>query len=112
MNTMNYIEYKTTGIFTDNLRMLQVLEEMKKLDITDFSLLVKADRKDLYITINDFEGFDDDYNAIDRVLENEDSMDEFFEYLENNCDESDFGLSDYYYINDWTVIVERESANI
>ena len=37
----------------------------------------------LYITVNDFEGFDENYREIDRELVNEELVEELEEFLEN-----------------------------
>ena len=37
----------------------------------------------LYITVNDFEGFDEHYSEIDRELVNEELVEELEEFLEN-----------------------------
>ena len=91
--------------------MIQVLEEMNKLDLTDYSIIINANKKELYITINDCEGFGDNWEEIDRPLADDIAMGEFIVYLEKHSHEYD-SLYDYYYFGDWCIVVDYESANI
>lgn len=41
----------------------------------------------IYLTINDFEGFDDDWNEIEREYEDEEAVDNVLDWLKENADE-------------------------
>ena len=60
------------------------------------------------LTINDFDGFDEDWNEIDREFVDEDLVDEVLEWLEKNADYVDRDFYHYYYFGEIVVEVEFE----
>lgn len=69
--------------------VLAKLEEIKE----DVSVRVQEDC--IYVTVEDFEGFDEDYCEIDRDYDDE-KVDEVEEWLEEYCEEA-YGDFYHYY---------------
>lgn len=64
------------------------------------------------VTINDFEGFDDDWNEIDRDFDNPQAVEDFEETLENECNYFEGDYSRTYYFDDFTVWLGYASQDI
>ena len=64
-------------------KLLAMLEEIKK----DADWTLTGDR--LLLTINDFEGFDDDGSELAREYVNPEGVEKVLDYLEDKCDEFD-----------------------
>lgn len=52
-----------------------------------------VDNNEIQITINDFKGFDDDYNEIKRELKDCEAVEKVLKWLEENADNA---YGDYY----------------
>ena len=64
------------------------------------------------LTIDDFDGFDEDWNEIDREFVDEDLVDEVLEWLEENADYVDGDFYRYYYFGEIVVEVGYSSFDI
>lgn len=64
------------------------------------------------LTINNFEGFDEDWNEVYRELENEEAVDAVLEWLDDNADHQEGDLYHYYYFGDISVCVGWTSYDI
>ena len=64
------------------------------------------------LTINDFEGFDENWNEINREFVNEKAIDEVFRWLDENADFSDGDYYRYYHFGKIVVIVGNTSFDI
>ena len=64
------------------------------------------------LTINDFDGFDEDWNEMDREFVDEDLVDEVLEWLEKNADYVDGDFYRYYYFGEIVVEVGYSSFDI
>ena len=64
------------------------------------------------LTVNDFDGFDEDWNEIDREFVDEDLVDEVLEWLEENADYVDGDFYHYYYFGEIVVEVGYTSFDI
>ena len=64
------------------------------------------------LTIDDFEGFDDDWNEVDREFVDEEAIDEVLEWLEENADCVDGDFYRYYHFGDIVVEVGYTSFDI
>ena len=64
------------------------------------------------LTIDDFDGFDEDWNEIDREFVDEDLVDEILEWLEENADSVDGDFYRYYYFGGIVVEVGYTSFDI
>ena len=71
---------------------------------------VNGNRIDL--TINDFEGFDDDWDEVDREFVDEDAVEEVLDWLEENADCIDGDYYRYYHFGDIVVVVGYTSFDI
>ena len=58
------------------------------------------------LTIDDFDGFDEDWNEIDREFVDEDLVDEVLEWLEENADYADGDFYRSYYFGKIVVEVD------
>ena len=66
----------------------------------------------IYLTINDFEGFDDDWSEIARELVDAAVVEEVLDWLEENADSADGDLYEYYHFGDIVVEVGYTSFDI
>ena len=64
------------------------------------------------LTIDDFDGFDEDWNEIDREFVDEDLVDEVLEWLEENADYVDRDFYHCYYFGEIVVEVGYSSFDI
>lgn len=64
------------------------------------------------VTINDFDGFDDDWNEIDRELENDEAITEFIHTLAETCNHMVNELYQTYYFDGFAVNVGWASFDI
>lgn len=64
------------------------------------------------LTINDFDGFDDDWSEVAGEFVDEDAIDEVLEWLEENADFSEGDLYEYYYFGEIIVEVGYTSFDI
>lgn len=66
----------------------------------------------IYITIDDFEGFDDDWNEIMRDYDNPDAVNALLNWLDNNCISQTGDLYTFYSFNDFKVELGYTSFDI
>ena len=64
------------------------------------------------LTINDFEGFDDDWSEIARELVNAAAVEEVLDWLEENSDSADGDFYEYYHFGNIVVEVGYTSFDI
>lgn len=64
------------------------------------------------LTIDDFEGFDDDWSEVEREFVDEDAVDEVLEWLEENADYIDGDFYRFYHFGDIEVQVGYTSFEI
>lgn len=64
------------------------------------------------LTINDFDGFDDDWSEVAREFVDEDAVDEVLEWLEENADCVDGNFYRYYHFGEIVVEVGYTSFDI
>lgn len=64
------------------------------------------------LTINDFEGFDENWSEIDRKFVDENAVDEVLKWLEENADYVDGYLYRYYHFGEIVVEVGYTSFDI
>lgn len=73
---------------------------------------IDEDPNGFRVTLNDFEGFDENWEEIDRDYDDEDAVDAFLEMLETECvsKEGDFYVT--YHFDGFDVELGYESFNI
>lgn len=64
------------------------------------------------LTINDFEGFDDDWSEIDREFVDANAVEEILEWLEKNADFSNDNFYCQYHFGDIVVEIDYTSSDI
>jgi hypothetical protein len=64
------------------------------------------------LTLDDFEGFDDDWSEVEREFVDEEAVDEVLEWLEKNADYVDGDFYRYYHFGDIEVQVGYTSFEI
>lgn len=64
------------------------------------------------LTIDDFEGFDENWHEVDREFVDENAVDEVLEWLEANADCTDGDYYYWYYFGDIVVVVGYSSFDI
>lgn len=89
--------------------MLEVLVNMLKELGEDVSYMMV--REELHVTIEDFDGFDEDWSEIDREYD-EEAVEGFVEWLEAQAQEIDGDYYKYYYLEGVVVCVGYASYNI
>ena len=64
------------------------------------------------LTINDFEGFDDDWCEVDREFVDAETVEEVLDWLEENADSVDGDFYLYYHFGNIVVVVGYTSFDI
>ena len=64
------------------------------------------------LTLEDFEGFDDDWNEVEREYDNEEAVDALLEWLEDNCIDKTERLDIHYVFPDFQVTLGYASFDI
>lgn len=82
-------------------KLLKMLEESQKLGDIEYYF----NQNELNIDLNDFEGFDNDYNEIDRDFVNEDLVNQILDFIENNAILIEDNLYKTYQLNDNKIII-------
>lgn len=80
--------------------------------ISEDSWYIVYDNGCIRLTIDDFEGFDEDWNEVEREYENPTAVEEVLDWLEENADNVEYDLYDYYHFGDITVVVGFTSFDI
>ena len=71
-----------------------------------------VDDNRINLTINDFEGFDDDWSEIDREFVDAKAVEEVLDWLEENADSACGDSYEYYHFGDIVVEVGYTSFDI
>ena len=82
-------------MFEKLMTMVNALVEVEDVDYREYDNV-------LYITVNDFEGFDEHWSEIDRELVNEELVDELIEFVKNAN----------YTIDNYTIEIHYSSEDI
>lgn len=77
----------------------------------DASLWIEDDYC-LHVTLEDFDGFDDNWSEIDRPFDDADAVEAFLEMLENKCISFEDDYYSVYHFNDFDVKVGYSSFDI
>lgn len=77
----------------------------------DASLFVDSEGT-LCVTIEDFEGFDDDWEEIEREFDNLEAVESFLDMLEEECISKDGDFYHYYNFEGFTVQLGYSSYDI
>ena len=64
------------------------------------------------LTLEDFEGFNENWHEVEREYDNEEAVDALFDWLETNCAEQREDFYTYYIFSDFQVIVGYASFDI
>jgi hypothetical protein len=83
-----------------------------KLDTIVKDSWYEVDGNEITLTINDFEGFDDDWCEVDREFADEDAVEEVLVWLERNADRVEGDLYQSYFFGDIEVCVGATSFDI
>ena len=89
----------------------QLMEMLKKLEEVNDILLNTTNNK-IEIDFNDFEGFNDEWEEIDRDYVNPELVDEVIAFLNNNCIAKNDNFYATYYFNNFEVMVGFTSYDI
>ena len=91
------------------MKMEQIIERLETIK-ADADYEVK--NNEINLVINDFEGFDDDYEEIERELEDYEAVEEVLDWLEKNADEVEGDFYHYYHFGEIGVCVGYASFDI
>lgn len=86
-----------------------ILNKVKELesDITMFDF-----DNTINLTIDDLEGFDEDWSEVERELENSNGVNEFLEFLANTCKSMEQDFYTTYNYDGFNVVVGYSSFDI
>ena len=94
---------------------MMTMEMMKKQLMTlceDISFWENTDKNMLGVILEDFEGFDEDWNEVFADI-NEDAVNTMIEWLDEHCDSHDSGcFYQYYTFGNLVVCLDWESYDI
>ena len=88
--------------------LLKMLEESQNLGDVDYYTY----ENELNIDFNDFEGFDDEWNEIDREYTNENLVNQILNYIETNATLVKDSLYQTYQLDDKTIVIGYTSFDI
>lgn len=88
--------------------LLKMLEESKNLGDVDYYTY----ENELNIDFNDFDGFDDEWNEVEREYTNENLVNKILNYIETNATLIKDSLYQTYQLNDKTIVIGYTSFDI
>ena len=88
--------------------LLEMLEESKNLGDVDYYTY----ENELNIDFNDFDGFDDEWNEVEREYTNENLVNKILNYIETNATLIKDSLYQTYQLDDKTIVIGYTSFDI
>lgn len=88
--------------------LLKMLEESKNLGDVDYYTY----ENELNIDFNDFDGFDDEWNEVEREYTNENLVNKILNYIETNATLIKDSLYQTYQLDDKTIVIGYTSFDI
>ena len=88
--------------------LLKMLEESKNLGDVDYYTY----ENELNIDFNDFDGFDDEWNEVEREYTNENLVNKILNYIETNATLIKDSLYKTYQLDDKTIVIGYTSFDI
>ena len=88
--------------------LLKMLEESKNLGDVDYYTY----ENELNIDFNDFDGFDDEWNEVEREYTNENLVNKILNYIETNATLIKDSLYQTYQLNDKIIVIGYTSFDI
>ena len=88
--------------------LLEMLEKSKNLGDVDYYTC----ENELNIDFNDFDGFDDEWNEIERKYNNENLVNQILNYIETNAILIKDSLYQTYQLNDKIIVIGYTSFDI
>ena len=89
-------------------KLLEMLEKSKNLGDVDYYTC----ENELNIDFNDFDGFDDEWNEIERKYNNENLVNQILNYIETNAILIKDSLYQTYQLNDKIIVIGYTSFDI
>ena len=89
--------------------MEKIIEKLETIK-TDIEYYVS--KNEIEVIINDFEGFSEGYEEIERELEGSEKVEKILEWLEENAEEVEGEYYHYYHFGDIVVKVSYASFDI
>ena len=88
--------------------LLKMLEESKNLGDVDYYTY----ENELNIDFNDFDGFDDEWNEVEREYTNENLVNKILNYIETNATLIKDSLYKTYQLDDKTIVIGYTSFDV
>ena len=88
--------------------LLKMLEESKNLGDVDYYTY----ENELNIDFNDFDGFDDEWNEVEREYTNENLVNKILNYIETNATLIKDSLYQTYQLDDKTIVIGYTSFDV
>ena len=90
---------------------MEMMKEQLEALCKDISFWEYNDENKLDVIVEDFEGFDEDWNEVYADI-NEDAVDKMIEWLETHCDSHEGNFYQYYTFGDLVVCLGWASYDI
>ena len=90
--------------------IIAMLEKMVE-DVDYYVREIDGEKPELVITVDDFEGFDEDWSEIMRDYD-EEAVDGLIEWLEEHCNSEDGDFYSYYHFEEFDVELGYSSFDI
>ena len=90
---------------------IEMMKEQLEALCKDISFWESIDGNKLDVTVEDFKGFDEDWNEVFADID-DDAVDKMIEWLETHCDSHKSGFYHYYIFGDLEVCLGRASDDI
>lgn len=103
----NEIKRKGDKIMMTKEKMISIIE-----DLGNDASLWENPNGTLEITLQDFEGFDDEWNEVDREYDNQNKIDEFFKILDTECISKERDFYTTYHFKNFNVEIGYASYDI
>ena len=89
-------------------KLMEMVKELEKVD----DVIVNEYNNEIHLDFNDFDGFDEDWEEIDRDYVNFDLVEKVQDFLKNNCLSCDNDYYTTYNFDTFNVVVGYTSYDI
>jgi len=89
-------------------KLMEMVKELEKVD----DVIVNEYNNEIHLDFNDFDGFDEDWEEIDRNYVNFDLVEKVQDFLDNNCLSCDNDYYTIYNFDTFKVVVGYTSYDI
>lgn len=95
---------------------MKVLELMRKLeecgDVKVSIVQREGEQVEYQVTLQDFTGFDGEWNEVYREYSEPELVEQFSDMLEEECEEMECDYYEYYFFEDFSIFLDYASCDI